>query len=225
MKPWFLEDTGIIERMSEEELMVLSRICPKYRYIRGDVLYHAGEPATNLHIIIEGQVKLVAFTPGGKERIFAICGPQDLIGEAFLPQDAHYGADAVALTEIVTCPVSRQQFLELSLHLPQFVLVFAELVVGYLTACRQQLEDVYAPVKLRLVKVLLEQAQRFGASAEDGWVELHTELSHDELAAMIGATRVSVSLAMAGLRKQGLLESSHRHYRLHAPALETLLEG
>lgn len=222
MKPLYLKNTEIFRRLSEEDMAILSRICPKRSYARGAVLYHAGDAATDLHIIVEGQVKLVAYTRNGHERIFVICGPQDFIGETFLRHGALYGADAVALTDTVTCPVSRQQFLELALHAPQVVLTLMETMVVYLSACREQLGDVYAPIKERVVKALLEQVSRFGRPPQGDWVELKTGLRHSELAAMVGATRVSVSVAVAELREQGFLEGNRGSYRLHVPALRAL---
>jgi len=182
-----------------------------------------GDPATSLHVIAEGQVKLVTAAPSGHERILAICGPDDFIGEAFLQQAQHYRVDAVALTPVVTCPMSREQFLELALRAPTFTLSFAEILTSKLFGCREQLSYAYDPIKQRLVRVLLEQAERFGVASEDGWCSLETELRHDELASMVSATRVSVSTAFAELRARGFVEGSRGRYRLHLPSLQNAL--
>ncbi len=227
VKPWFVKDTNFDQRMSSEDMAVFRRVCPDRRYAKGETIFYAGDPATDLHVIAKGQIKLVTPTAGGSERILAVCGENDFIGEAFLAEDTEYHVDAVALTEVVTCPVSRAQFLQMSLQAPNFVLNFAEILAGHLFHCREQLSSSYAPVKVRMVKVLLEQAQRFGqAEDENGeWVSLRTELKHEELASMITATRVSVSMAIAELRDDGLLEGTRGNYRLNLPALMSLSDA
>ena len=222
-KPWFVRDTGFSERVDPRDRRVFMRVCPERLYARGEMIFRMGDPATSLHVIAEGQVKLVTAAPGGNERIVAICGPDDFIGEAFLGEAQHHRVDAVALTRVVSCPMNREQFLELALRAPTFTLSFAEILAGQLYNCREQLSYAFDPVKQRLVRVLLEQAERFGVASGDGCCNLETELRHDELASMVSATRVSVSTAFAELRARGFLEGSRGRYRLHLPSLQNAL--
>ena len=50
-------------------------------------------------------------------------------------------------------------------------------------------------------------------------MRLTTELKHEELASMITATRVSVSMAFAELRDAGVLEGTRGEYRFNASAM------
>ena len=225
IKPWYVKDTHFTQRVSDEDMTVFMRVCPDKRFSRGETIFYAGDPATDLHVLAQGQVKLVTPTASGSERILAILGPNDFFGEAFLSESANYRVDAVALSDAVTCPVSREQFTEMSLKAPTFALTFAEILASHLFDCREQLSSSYAPVRSRVVKTLLEQAERFGKPETEGWVQLSTHLKHEDLASMITATRVSVSMAIAELRDEGLLEGTRGEYRLNAPALSQQLEG
>lgn len=223
-RPWFIRDTGWLQRMTDEDMMLFMRICPERRYHKGEFLYRAGDPAVALHIIVCGQVKLTAPTASGHERILVVCGPQDFIGSAFVAEDAFHQGDAVALTEAITCPVTREQFRQVALHSPHTVLTFTEIMASQLAYCREQLSDYYSPIKTRVIKVLLEQARRFGQPAGDGHVRLRTELKHGELAAMVSGTRVSVSTAIGELRREDALAGSRGDYLLDVAALEARLE-
>jgi CRP-like cAMP-binding protein len=223
MRPWFIKDTGFSQKIAAEDKAVFMKICPDRRFPKGSTIFRSGDPATHLHVIADGQIKLVVPTASGNERILAICSPDDFIGEAFLREAERYRVDAVALTDAVTCPMSREQFMQLGLKAPNFIVGFAEILASHLFHCREQLLSAYDPIKLRVVKVLLEQAQRFGNSDGD-WHELKTELKHDEIAALISSTRVSVTMALTELREEGLVEGSRGHYRLFVPALMSLLE-
>ncbi len=223
VKPWFVTDTEFSQRIDIRDQQLFMRVCPERQFARSETIFRAGDPAASLHVIAAGQIKLVTLTPSGQERILAICGPDDFIGEAFLYETEVYQVDAVALTPAVTCPMSRDQFLELALRAPTFTLSFAEILASQLSSCREQLSYAYDPIRQRLVKVLLEQTERFGTPLEGGWFEFHTELRHDELASMISATRVSVTSAFTDLRGRGLVEGSRGTYRLHLPGLQALL--
>lgn len=223
-RPWFVTDSGFTTQLDDADRSAFMRVCPERVYRKDEAIFREGDPAESLHVVAKGRVKLVRLTPDGRERILAIVGPDDLIGEAFLEGDADYRADAVALGEVVTCPMSRAQFLQLARQAPTFVLSFAEILAQNLFRCRDQLAGGYAPIKVRVAQALVEQARRFGRpdAADADWLELETELRHEEIASMIGATRVSVSTAIADLRQEGLLEGTRGRYRLHAPALEML---
>jgi CRP-like cAMP-binding protein len=224
-RPWYLQNTGWLRRMTDEDMMLFMRICPERRYSKGECLFRAGDPATALHIVVRGQVKLTVPTASGHERILVVCGAQDFIGSTFVAESALYQGDAVALTETVTCPVTREQFRTVALHSPHTVLTFTEIMASQLAYCRSQLSDYYSPIKTRLTKVLLEQAGRFGQPAQDGWVRLETELKHSELASMVSGTRVSVSTAIGELRREGLMEGSRGDYLLDVAGLEAGLEA
>lgn len=223
-RPWFVPHSGLEERLSDADRMVFMRVCPERPYTPGESIFREGDPAEHLHVVARGRIKLVRYTPDGRERILAIVGPDDLIGEAFLRDDARYRADAVAMTDAVTCPMSRGQFQQLSLQAPTFTLSFAEILAQNLFRCRDQLAGGYAPIKVRVAQTLLAQARRFGRpdEADPDWLHLDTPLRHEEIGALVGATRVSVSTSVAELRRDGLLEGTRGRYRMHAPALEGL---
>jgi CRP-like cAMP-binding protein len=223
-RPWFVTDTGFDAYVGAHDKMVFMRVCPEHPYERGEAIFREGDAAEHLHVVARGRIKLVRYTPDGRERILAIVGPDDLIGEAFLSDDADYRADAVAMTDAVTCPMSRGQFQQLALQAPTFTLAFAEILAKNMFRCRDRLAGGTAPIKVRLAQTLLEQARRFGHADETdpAWLQLDTPLRHEELAGLVGATRVSVSTAVAELRRDGILEGTRGRYRMHAPALEGL---
>ncbi len=225
MEPWFVKDTHLVQRLDEEDFSRFHQICPHRSYGRGEAVYRAGDEASAFHIVLEGQVKLVGLTADGKERIVAICGPQDFFGNAFLLRENQHRFDAVALTKLTTCPVNHEQFRQLMAEVPNFVFVFTQIIATHLLYCRELHVHAYNPVKSRVMRMLIEQAQRFGKPLEGGWYELQTELTHEEIASLISATRVSVSTSMAQLRMRGLIEGTRGVYRLNLPALKSLLEA
>lgn len=217
---WWLKDTGFKRRVGDADLRTFMQVCPERVHPKGSTLFRAGDLATHLHVVARGQVKLVVPTAEGRERILAVVGPDDLFGEAFVGGEGDvYRLDAVALTDVVTCPMDQEQYRRLALHAPGFVLAFTRILADKVFACRDQLARIEAPIRGRVAAELLAQGARYGTDAGQGWVDLATELRHEDLAAMVSATRVSVTSAFASLRQAGVLQGTRGRYRLHLAGL------
>ncbi len=224
---WILRDSGFLERLRDDERAAFRRICPDRTFAPGDVVFREGDPADAMHVVARGRVKLVRTTPDGGERILGVVGPDDLIGEAFVGEGAYYRLDAVASTDVVTCPMSREQYRRLAREAPRFVESFTEMLTENLFRCRDRLTEGHGPIRGRVAAVLVDHARRFGRDRPDrvGWVDVDVALGHEEIAAMVGATRVSVSTAIAALRREGRLEGTRGRYALDREALERVVEG
>lgn len=230
---WFAQGTRFSEVMAGDAMQEFMRVCPERPFPKGSYLFRQGDPATRMHVIARGQVKLVTLTPEGHERVVAVVGPDDFIGEAFVLDTEHYLLDAVALSDVVACPMDQQQFTQLALHAPTFTVRFAQILATNLVRCRDLLTHTLDPVKRRVAKVLLDQAERFGSAGgategdgvSDGdLVELVTQLRHDDFASLASATRVSASTTFAELRELGIVEGSRGRYRVALARLRDYVE-
>jgi CRP-like cAMP-binding protein len=226
MAAWYVRSTGFKSQLSPDDKALFTRVCPDRTFAAGDLLFSAGEQAEHLHVIANGQVKMVAVTADGRERIVAICGEDDFIGEAFLKDAEVYRFDAVALTAVTTCPMSRDQYREVVRESPDFALRFTEMLAARVFDCRGQLAASHHPIMARVIRVLLEQAERFGVAEEpDGpWYHLNTAVRHEDIASLVSATRVSITSTMTELRNLGILQGSRGSYRLHLQGLRDQLE-
>jgi CRP/FNR family transcriptional regulator len=66
---------------------------------KGDVLFHEQDPAEAMYAVVTGQVKLVRYSPGGKEMLLHLVQPGQTFAEAALFGSGTYPATAVALKE------------------------------------------------------------------------------------------------------------------------------
>jgi CRP/FNR family transcriptional regulator, cyclic AMP receptor protein len=222
---WFARTTRFREIMAGDAMAEFMRVCPERPYAPGDHVFRQGDAATDLHVVAEGQIKLVVPTATGHERVIAVVGPEDMIGEAFVFDEPVYRVDAIALTHARTCPMNHEQFTQLALEAPDFVLRFSVLLATGLVRCRELLSHAFDPVRIRVAKVLLDQARQFGSREEEsGIVALRTGLRHEEIASLASATRVSASTAIAELREIGVVEGSRGYYRIDVDGLAAYVE-
>jgi CRP/FNR family transcriptional regulator len=206
-------ESGYVGITPASHALAPSRERPRRTSPRGSTLYHEGDEAEYVFRIDEGLVKLSLDLPNGKERIVTIAGPGDLIG-ALTPLPESYQESATALSHEVTFSATAR--LELSLEEQAVAMAAAGLHLQHL---RDALEAGELPVGARLARALLKLGQRFGHTTDEGVVHLTLPLTHDTLAAMIGAARETTTTLLGELRGEGLLEGTRGRYRFDAEAM------
>ncbi len=181
-----------------------------YRNLRkADVLYHAGDIAGTVYRIEEGLLKLSMDLLTGKERIISIVGPEDFIG-ALTPAHQHFQETAEVLSPEVRVQVIPST--ELAEELSQEVFAAAG---KHIIRLQEALEDSELPVNVRLARAFVQLGQRFGTLSEDHTVSLMLPLTHDNLAAMVGAARETTTALLGEMRAAGLLSGTRGRYRFN----------
>ena len=84
---------------------------------------------------------------------------------------------------------------------------------------RDSLEDTDLPVAARLARTLLRLGQRFGHTSEAGRVHLTLPLTHDTLAALVGAARETTTALIGEMRAEGVLSGTRGRYSFEQRAL------
>lgn len=181
---------------------------------KGEQLYGAGDPADTVFRVDQGLVKLGIDVASGRERIIGVAGPGDLIG-ALTPGQHTLRESATALSgSVVVTVVPRRDASD-------FEAALFRAAGDQLARVTLALEDGDLAVPARIARALLRLAERFGQAPDGGVVRLTLPLTHDNLAAMIGAARETTSAALGELRRLGLLEGTRGSYRFRP---EPLLE-
>lgn len=177
---------------------------------RGDSLYRRGDADTGVFRVRAGLLKLFLETASGRERITGIMGPGDLLGSLAGPGRLS-GESAEALSRSVRvelldpCLSDSERLAALSSQAEQL---------------RDTLENGELSVPCRLARTFLRLAGRFGHEQKDGSVRLTLPLTHDNLAAMIGAARETTSFTLAELRRAGIVEGTRGSYLLRPAQLQ-----
>jgi|GEM_PF-895242 len=224
-KAWAVTDTRWMQSLSDRDMQLMGQICPPRPFHRGEHVFHHGDPAGSLYILLEGHVKLAQPTWLGGERVRSVCGPDDFFGENFLTGADTCLAHAICLSEpTVVCPVSREQFLEVATRLPNVALTFAMVLARRNAELEEKLHVMTQPVQVRLARVMIELAARLGEEAEPGIYHLKLDLKHEEIASMANASRVSATQAISAWRAQDLVLGTRGDYRVNVLGLEALIE-
>ncbi len=185
---------------------------PRRELSRGEVLYRAGDVADTVYRVEQGLVKLGIDLPNGKERIVGVAGPGDLIG-ALAPHARVLREGAEALSPRVVVGVVPR---DAAGDFEEALFMAAGQQLARVT---DALEDGELPVGARLARTLLRLGERFGQLSEEGVLWLTLPLTHEHLAAMVGAARETTTALLGGMRRSGVLQGTRGRYRFRPEAL------
>lgn len=179
---------------------------PKRTLKKGGTLYRAGDVADTVYRIEEGLLKLSIDLLTGKERIMNVVGPGDYIG-GITPAHITFQETAEALSPQVTLSIIPTEALTGPLRDDVFGAAGLQL-----SRMRDALEDSELPVTSRLARTFVRLGERFGHVSDDQMVRLTLPLTHDNLAAMVGAARETTTALMGEMREEGILDGTRGRY-------------
>ena len=177
---------------------------------RGSTLFHEGDPGDQLYFIISGKIKLGRTAPDGRESLVAIMGPGELFGEMALFDPSPRSTSATAVSETRLAGLKHENLKKVIERSPDVSAQLLQALARRLRRTNESLADlVFSDVPGRVAKALLDLADRFGRPATDGILVAH-ELTQEELAQLVGASRETVNKALAEFVQRGLIRLEAR---------------
>jgi CRP/FNR family transcriptional regulator, cyclic AMP receptor protein len=200
-----LRKAGLFQGVDSSDVEAIVSEFEIMEVARGQVLFHEGEPGDSLYIVISGKVKLGRRASDGRENLVAVMGPSDQFGELSLFDPGPRTATAVVVTDgrVARLPkAALQKWVE---ERPQIAMQLLRVVARRLRRTNTMLADlIFVDVPGRVAKQLLQLAQRFG-SVEGGQLRVTHDLTQEELAQLVGASRETVNKALADFAGRGWL--------------------
>jgi CRP-like cAMP-binding protein len=177
---------------------------------RGEVLFHEGDPGDRLYVIVEGKVKLGRGSGDGRENLLAVLGPGEMFGELSLFDPGPRNATATAIADTVLIGVGNEDLTSWLTGRPDVARQLLLALARRLRRTNEALADlVFSDVPGRVAKALLDLAERFGRPNEEGLRVAH-DLTQEELAQLVGASRETVNKALADFAARGWLRLDQR---------------
>jgi CRP-like cAMP-binding protein len=199
-------ENGVVPLLGvpDDQARVVLAAARRRRYSRREVIFHEGDPAQSMHVIVSGQVALRVTTPLGDSATLDILGAGEMFGElALLPPAGTRSATAQALAATETIALGAEEFTALRKEEPAVATsLLATLVERNRKLNGRLVEALYVPVEIRLIRRLLDIADRFGGKGDT----CEVMLSQDDLAGLAGTTRETTNRILSNLASQGLLQ-------------------
>lgn len=174
-----------------------------HQLARGEVVFREGDPGDSLYVILAGKVKLARTSVDGRESLMAVHGPGEMFGELSLfdPGPRLSTAYVVSDTDMISLGNDA-----LRTFLADHPAVAMQMLAGLAHRLRRTNEGmsdlVFTDVPGRVAKALLDLSDRFGKRTETGTLVAH-DLTQEELAQLVGASRETVNKALADFAQRG----------------------
>ncbi len=212
-----LARAGIFQGIDPTAVEALSSALEPVEFPRAHVIFAEGEPGDRLYIIVSGKVKIGRRSGDGRENLLAVFGPSDMFGELSIFDPGPRTSTATTVTEVRAVTMDRAALHEWIGKRPEIADQLLRVIARRLRRTNNMLADlIFTDVPGRVAKALLQLAQRFG-SQEAGMLRVTHDLTQEEIAQLVGASRETVNKALADFAHRGWLRLEGKSVLIQEP--------
>lgn len=173
---------------------------PETPYKKGQMIYLQGQTPDYLYCLKSGVVRTAIFSDQGEEKLLTVYRAGSIFGEASFFDGMPRVSSATAQTDCQIIRLSRRTVENLFSHHPEL----ASAMISYLSRTVRLLSGhvdtmSFQTADVRLARLLLNHP---GADSV-----IH--VTHEELAAALGVSRVTVSRILSEFSQKGLLKTGY----------------
>jgi CRP-like cAMP-binding protein len=200
----------LFSALDEETAHSLQNSMTSKKVSKGHTLFKVGAPGNELFVVVEGKMKLGTQTADGRENLLTILGPGEMFGELSIFDPGPRTSTATAVTDCRLLSLSHTQVLGWITAHPEVSFQLLARLAQRLRRSNEVLADlVFSDVPGRVAKAILDLGTRFGVEKPDG-LHVHHDLTQEELAQLVGASRETVNKALADFAGRGWIRLEPR---------------
>jgi CRP-like cAMP-binding protein len=172
---------------------------------RGAHVFEEGAPAEGLFVVMEGRVRLVRTSRGGREQVLHAEGPGATLGEIPLLDGGGYVATAVAAEPARLLFVPRAAVLDVCRRHPDVAMGIIRVLARRVRTFAGLVEDLsLKDLTGRMAGLLLAESRAANATT------FELTGTRDDIATRLGTVRELVSRSLARLRADGVVRVAGR---------------
>ncbi len=185
------------------------------RFSKGELIFGPYEAEKRIFIVRTGQIEIFQLSPEGKKVIIDLLTPGNIFSNS--PFSANPDVEshdfALARSKVVLCILQKSDFMEALYTRPRLAVSLIQEFSTKLSEADDRIRDLaLSNIRIRLVSELIRLGRKFGIEF-GGKIMLRIKFTHEELAAMTGATRETVTRVLAKLRQADVVSlNKSRNY-------------
>jgi CRP-like cAMP-binding protein len=215
-KLWYLKHIPLFSGLSETDLQELDQHAKMVTVNKGEIIFSPGDPADTVYLLNKGRVKIIMADLGGKEFTAEVLQPGEIFGDMDFSEQSVRTMRAEAREDAVICALPREDFERYLSRHPNLIVSLLEVIRSRFRKLQSQVEDLaHREVQARLAHLLLDLAKI--DVPHDRQVHIRMQLTHQEMADLIGCSRETVSTTVGQFRDQGLISRESRTITILMP--------
>ncbi|MGC2527655.1 MAG: Crp/Fnr family transcriptional regulator [Candidatus Acidiferrum sp.] len=214
---------GFFCELSTPALKDFDEIRSTTTYPEGAVLFLEKQEPRGIFVLCAGEVKLSISSSGGKTLILRIAKPGEVLGLMATISGIPYEVTAETIRPCQVAYIRQKDFLRfIAKHPEAYQNVMRQMTSLYQGACNQlRTVGLSASAPEKLARLLLDWSSN-GKETEQG-TQVRMPLTHEEIAALIGTTRETVTRTLSEFKSNHLVALHGSNLMIsNRPALESL---
>lgn len=209
-----LAQSELFSKLAEDEVLTLSSHCRIRHIRRNETLFHTGDPANNVYVLLFGSVKLVRSNPEGKERIVHLLLRGEMFGAAVALQPGGvYPVTAIGLEHTGFIEISGTVFKNVFMKHPKI----GQTLVSQMSERIQQahndrimsFDSVDKRIAAFLIDLLRRSCARYGKTTR-----IPVPLTRQDIADRVGTTVETVIRTLSDWTKTGLIMTESKQIEI-----------
>lgn len=170
------------------------------RYAVGEILFHQGDASDALYVLLSGRLRVYSGNANGREVVYNVLEPGETVGELLLDGGTR-SASVQAVTESECLVIKGDTLRTLIRKYPELAEQLMLRLIARLRHATRTIHSLALEGVFQRVTALLEDS-----ASEDGEARrVPAQLTQQEIANRIGATREMVNHVMQRLRRDGYI--------------------
>lgn len=208
-------------QLDPSALKEIKRQAHRHDYQAGALIFGEGEPCAGFYIVIEGLVRIYRTNTEGRLHTLSLLRPISTFNEVAAVDGGTNPFHATAVTNVSLMVLSHTCLINLLADQRSLLEAYVQQLAHLNREYIERLEDMtFRSIPARLAKLLLHET-----TYAEQIAETPTQLTQEEIAAILGTTREVVGRAIRGLMNSGLLSKKGRQlFIIDREGLESLSE-
>ncbi len=198
----FLRPESLLSELSGDCLEALQRAGVRRNVKKGRTIFQKGDDGDSLAIVLEGRIKISAFSASGKESILNILQPGDVLGEIAAIDGGPRTGDAVPIEDAALLQISRRSIMMLIEEDPEFAMSVTRGLCRKLRSASEAIEAGVLDMARRAAAALVRLARQ----GEDDVVSdaaFSMRIDQSTLAQYAGLARSNMNRSLKKFERQG----------------------
>ncbi|MEN8721972.1 MAG: Crp/Fnr family transcriptional regulator [Alphaproteobacteria bacterium] len=217
-----LATIDLFDGLPADRIKAIEEEAEWHSFAKGDTIVEQNSTSANLMLVASGAVRIVNYSPTGREVAYASFSAGDYIGEIAALDGQPRTAHVVALKPSVIAKLAPESFRDLLLEFPQMTIKVAQRLATIVRAADERILDLstlsaYERVYRELMTLKREDPVVLGRYL------IHPIPTQAQMAASASTTRETVARVLSQLARDGVIEKRDKTiYIRELEALEVL---
>lgn len=205
-----LKDLIVFQNLDPEELELLCANSYAKLYEKDEVIFFENDSVKKLYFLVNGKVKLSMLSAEGKEKVLTILQEGDIFGELSLFDEDPHPLTAEVMDDARLLIIPWNEMEKMIQERPSLAIKIIEALSKKTRLLTSQVRElVFQDAAGRLASLISRLAEDFGREIEEGTV-IDLVLTHQEIANLIGSSRVTVTKLINKFIDEGMITIKKR---------------